>query len=78
MLTVDAVHEVKRNKEAALQRVKVVKKPDLHGTGKGSGPCRCKGQTGVVQTVFPDGLAIIRLDQGGRVGIPYGCLKDIK
>lgn len=59
------------------KRVKVVTKPPLHGTGKGSGKCTCKGRTGELLNVFTDGVAIVKLDSGGRVGLPFNCIKEL-
>ena len=70
--------EQHREKEADMQRVEIVHTPELHGKGKDSPRCTCKGLTGVVQTAFPDGIAIVKLDKGGRVGIPYNCLREIR
>ena len=60
-----------------LRRVKVIKKPELHSTGDHSPKCTCKGQTGTIETVHTDGIAVVRLDSGGRIGVPFGCLKEL-
>lgn len=59
------------------RRVKITGTPVLHGTGKGSRPCSCKGKTGVLIHVVTEGnskLAFVRLDKGGRVGVPLDNL----
>jgi len=61
-----------------MKRVKVIIKPPMHGSGKDSPSCTCRGRTGELQTVHTDGIAIVRFDKsGGRAGIPFSCLREI-
>jgi hypothetical protein len=61
-----------------MKRVKIVHTPDQHGTGKDSPRCTCKGKTGDLVAVFTDGVAIVNLDAGGRVGLPFSCLRELQ
>lgn len=62
-------------------RVKIVKTPSQHASGKDSGPCTCKGQTGTVsliERVGHDTLVMISLDKKGQVGVPLGDIVALK
>lgn len=61
-----------------MKRYKVAIKPPEHATGDNSPKCTCRGKTGVVELVHTDGIAIVRFDKGGRAGISFNCLKEIK
>jgi hypothetical protein len=60
-------------------RVRIIKRPPAHATGRDSGPCTCRGKTGTLvnQPVSNGLIAIVRLDKGGRVGLPIDCIQEI-
>jgi hypothetical protein len=63
-----------------MKRVKIIRTPAKHGLGRDGKrvtPCTCRGLTGTLVSVFDDGTAVVRLDRGGRVGLPFACLKEL-